>query len=69
MPMFILIECSGNYTKASGSIQQYYRDEPALESAANITDFLGNNIHEMFRLNLKKKQPVKQVMMVQEMLK
>ena len=64
MPMFNLIECSGNYTKASGSIWQYYRDEPALENAANITDFLGNNNHEIFRLNLKKKQPVKQVMMV-----
>ena len=28
MPMYNLIEYSDNYAKASGSLWQYYRDEP-----------------------------------------
>ena len=28
MPMYNLIECSDNYAKTSGSLWQYYRDEP-----------------------------------------
>ena len=28
MPMYNLIEHSDNYTKTSGSLWQYYRDEP-----------------------------------------
>ena len=28
MLMYNLIECSGNYLKTSGSLWQYYRDEP-----------------------------------------
>ena len=28
MPMYNLIECSGNYSKISGSLCQYYRDDP-----------------------------------------
>ena len=28
MPMYNLIECSDNYSKTSGSLQQYYRDDP-----------------------------------------
>ena len=28
MPMYNLIECSGNYVKTSGSLWQYYRHEP-----------------------------------------
>ena len=28
MPMYNLIECSDNYSKTSGSLWQYYRDEP-----------------------------------------
>ena len=28
MPMYSLIECSNNYSIASGSLSQYYRDEP-----------------------------------------
>ena len=30
MPMYNSIEYSGNYIKTSGSLWQYYRDEPAL---------------------------------------
>ena len=28
MPMHNLVECSGNYSKTSGSLWQYYRDDP-----------------------------------------
>ena len=28
MPMYNLIECGDNYAKTSGSLWQYYRDEP-----------------------------------------
>ena len=34
MPMYNLIEYSDNYTKTSGSLWQYYRDEPN----ANLVD-------------------------------
>ena len=35
MPMYNLIECSDNYAKTSGSLWQYYRDEPN----DNLADF------------------------------
>ena len=28
MPMYNLLECRDNYAKTSGSLWQYYRDEP-----------------------------------------
>ena len=28
MPMYILIEYSDNYSKTSGSLWQYYKDDP-----------------------------------------
>ena len=34
MPMYSLIEYSDNYSKTSGSLWQYYRDEPN----DNLTD-------------------------------
>ena len=34
MPMFNSIECSGNYSKTSGSLWEYYKDEPN----DNLTD-------------------------------
>ena len=33
MPMYNLIEYSDNCSKTSGSLWQYYRDEPALTDA------------------------------------
>ena len=39
MPMYILIEYSGNYSKTSGSLWQYYADEPAVNAAGVIIDF------------------------------
>ena len=43
MPMYNLIECSYPYSKASGSLWQYYRDEPALDANSNIIGFPANN--------------------------
>ena len=45
MPMYNLIEYSDNYSKTSGSLWQYYRDEPALDNNDSniIINFLANN--------------------------
>ena len=44
MLMYNLIEYSDAYSKTSGSLWQYYRDEPALDDNDNIIDFhTGNN--------------------------
>ena len=43
MHMYNLIEHSDVYLKASGSLWQYYRDEPVLYSENNIIDFRANN--------------------------
>ena len=43
MPMYNLIEYSDAYYKTSGSLWQYYRDEPALDSNDNIIDFPAKN--------------------------
>ena len=42
MPMYNLTEYSDAYSKTSGSLWQYYRDEPALDDNGNIIDFLTN---------------------------
>ena len=41
--MYNLIEYSDNYSKTSRSLWQYYIDEPALNNAGAIVDFLGNS--------------------------
>ena len=43
MPIYNLIEYSDAYSKISGSLWQYYRDEPALDTNSNIIDFPANN--------------------------
>ena len=43
MPMYNVIEYSGNYAKTSGSLWQYYRDEP--------NNNLANS--EFFKFNVK----------------
>ena len=43
MPMYNLIEYSDAYSKTSGSLWQYYRDEPALNANGRIIDFPANN--------------------------
>ena len=45
MPLYNLTGYSVTYSKASGSIWKYYRNEPALNNNVNIIDFPnGNNI-------------------------
>ena len=43
MPMYNLIEYSDNYSKTSGSLWKYYRDEPALTNASALDNFPGNS--------------------------
>ena len=39
MQIYNLIEYSDNYSKTSGSLWQYYRDEPGLAAAGAVADF------------------------------
>ena len=49
--MYNLTEYSDVYSKTSGGLLQYYRDEPALDNNKNITDFsLGSNNIMLFKL-------------------
>ena len=43
MPMCNLIEYTDNYSNTSGSLWQYYRDEPSLTAASAIEYFTGVN--------------------------
>ena len=43
MNMYNLIEYSEKCAKTSGSLWSYYRDQPALDSNVNITDFPVND--------------------------
>ena len=38
MPMYNLIEYRDNYSKISGSLWQYYRDEPIIDNNGDIFD-------------------------------
>ena len=54
MPMYNLIEYSDNYSKTSGSLWQYHRDEPFLGDNSTIVD-VPAEIITVLRLNLKQK--------------
>ena len=43
MPMCNLMKYSYAYSNTSGSLWQYYRDEPTLDNNNNIIDFPANN--------------------------
>ena len=43
MPMYNLMEYNDAYSKTSGSLWQYNRDEPALDNNGNIADYNNNN--------------------------
>ena len=43
MPMYNLKEYSNSYLQRSGSLWQYYRNEPVLSNAGLIVDFIDNN--------------------------
>ena len=49
MAMYNLIEYSDAYSKTSGSLWQYYRDEPALKNNGDIIDFSENNNIRSFK--------------------
>ena len=49
MTMYNLIEYSDAYSKTSGSLWQYYRDEPALNNNGDIIDFPENNNIRSFK--------------------
>ena len=54
MPMYNLIECNDNYSKTSGSLWQYYRDEPYLDDNGAIADFhADNNNSALFKFKTK----------------
>ena len=53
--MFKSIKSSNNYSKTPGSLWQYYRDEPPLNSNVAIIDFsVNNNDRTSFKLKTKK---------------
>ena len=53
MPMYILIECSDNYSKTSGGLWQYCKEIPILNDDGAITDFNGANATDSFNLKTK----------------
>ena len=53
IPMYDLIEYSDNYSKTSGSLWHYYRDEPFLANGAIADFFTYNNNNASFKFNTK----------------
>ena len=54
MQMQNLIEHSDNYSKTSGTLQQYYRDEPFLDDNGAITYFpVDDNNNTLFKFKAK----------------
>ena len=53
MPMYNLIEYSGNYSKTSGSLWQYTKDIPAVNNNNAIIDFTNNNLTDSFDFKVK----------------
>ena len=51
--MYNLIEYSDNYLKTSGSLWQYYRDEPNLYDNDNINDFTNDTDSASFKIRQK----------------
>ena len=43
MPEYNLIEYRDSYLNTSGSLWQYYRDEPVLNANGEVIDFPANN--------------------------
>ena len=68
MSMYKLLEYSKIYFKRSGSLSQYYRDEPALNNNDVIIGFLADNNNSIL-FKYKKKQQGKQEVMTEKMLK
>ena len=54
MPMYNLIEYSDNYSKKSGSLWQYYRNEPDLTDAGPLDNFPGNSASFKYKQKITK---------------
>ena len=53
MPMYNLTEYSDNYSKISGSLWQYCKDIPAVDSNGNIVEFNDDNATDSFDFKAK----------------
>ena len=53
MPIYNLIEYSDNYSKISGNLSQYYRDEPFTNNDGVIIDFLNDRDNASFKYKQK----------------
>ena len=53
MPMYNLIEYSNNYSKTSGSLWQYYRDEPPLANGDVVNFSTDDNNSALFKSKQK----------------
>ena len=53
MPMYNLIEYSDDYSKTSGSLWQYYKDEPALTDAGTFANSHAANNNASFKFKQK----------------
>ena len=54
MPMYNLIEYSGNYSKTFGSLRQYFKDIPTVDNNNGIANFNEANASDIY-LILKQK--------------
>ena len=66
MPRYNLIDYSDNYSKTSGSLWQYYREEPALDNNDNIVNF---SVNSAWFKSKQKQQEETQPQMIQKILK
>ena len=54
MPMYNLMDYSDNFSRTSGSLWQYYRDEPDLTDNGGIKNFhVGDNNRASFKFKQK----------------
>ena len=53
MPMYILIEYSGDYSKTSGRLWQYCKDIPTVNKDVIILEFNGSNATDLFNFKAK----------------
>ena len=53
MPMYNLIEYSNNYSKTSGSLWQYCKNIPAVNSNSTNVNFAENNLGDSFSFKAK----------------
>ena len=51
--MYKLLQSSNNYSKTSGSLWQYYRDEPGLNSTGHVANFPGDSASFTFKQKIK----------------